>query len=67
MVKDKAKRDKKAIADLLQEKHKLYIELQEKDAIARKLMQLIKQKFGNALDADMFEIVQNDHFLRKQI
>jgi hypothetical protein len=66
-MKDRAKRDKEEIANLLKKKHELYHDLQLKDQICRKLIELIKKENGDALDGELMEILMDDHLLRKQI
>lgn len=64
-MKDKVVRDKNVIAGLRKDLERQTALHFEKDDMCRKLIALAKK--SGAEDSDIFEIIQNDHFLRKQI
>ena len=64
-MKDKIARDKKVIADLRKDLDRQTALHFEKTHMCRKLIALAKK--SGAEDHEVFEIIQNDHFLRKQI
>lgn len=64
-MKDKVARDKGVIAGLRKDLDRKTALLFEKDDMCRKLIALAKK--NGAENSEIFEIIQNDHFLRKQI
>lgn len=64
-MKDKVARDKKVIEDLRKDLDKMTENHFRKDQMCRKLIALAKK--NGAETCEIFEIIQEDHFLRKQI
>jgi len=67
VMKDKAKRDRKTIDALFTQNQDLMEQVHKKDMMCRKLIMLALKSAENQdeIGADVFEIIQGDHFLRK--